>query len=120
MHPGDTERPPCGIDRGIRVMGIDACGWDKPFDEMIKDVRAGKKENLWAAHFAGKEKEYCHIENWVEKVHAAVVLKKGAELSEQDLMDFCEQRLARFKAPKSVEFVDALAKNPSGKYSKGR
>jgi kynurenine formamidase len=30
---------------------------------MVKDVREGKKEKLWAAHFAGREKEYCHIEN---------------------------------------------------------
>ena len=37
--------------------------WDKPFDVMAKDVCEGKKEKLWAAHFAGKEKEYCHIEN---------------------------------------------------------
>jgi len=55
---------------------------------------------------------------WVEKVHASVVLKKGAVLSEQDLIEFCKQRLARFKAPKSVEFVDALVKNPAGKILK--
>ena len=64
MHPGVTRETTLWlIDQGIKVMGIDAWGWDKPFDEMVKDVRAGKKENLWAAHFAGKEKEYCHIEN---------------------------------------------------------
>jgi len=55
---------------------------------------------------------------WVEKVHANVVLKKGAKLSEQELIEFCKQRLARFKAPKSVEFVDALVKNPAGKILK--
>jgi acyl-CoA synthetase (AMP-forming)/AMP-acid ligase II len=55
---------------------------------------------------------------WVEKVHAAVVLKKGATLREEELIEFCKQRLARFKAPKSVEFVDALAKNPAGKILK--
>jgi len=55
---------------------------------------------------------------WVEKVHAVVVLKKGATLTEQELIDFCKQRLARFKAPKSVEFVDVLPKNPAGKILK--
>jgi len=55
---------------------------------------------------------------WVEKVHAVVVLKKEASLSEQGLIDFCKERLARFKAPKSVEFVDALPKNPAGKILK--
>jgi acyl-CoA synthetase (AMP-forming)/AMP-acid ligase II len=55
---------------------------------------------------------------WVEKVHAVVVLKKGERLTDRELMDFCKERLARFKAPKSVEFVDALPKNPAGKVLK--
>ena len=50
------------IDRGIKVMGIDAWGWDPPFTMMADQVRQGHKEVLWAAHFVGKEKEYCHIE----------------------------------------------------------
>lgn len=64
MHPGATRESTLWlIDQGIKVMGIDAWGWDKPFDAMVRDVRKGKGEKLWAAHFAGKEKEYCHIEN---------------------------------------------------------
>ena len=55
---------------------------------------------------------------WVEKVHAVVTLKQGAGLTAQELIDFCKQRLARYKAPKSVEFVDALPKNPAGKILK--
>ena len=55
---------------------------------------------------------------WVEKVHAMIVLKKGASVSGQELIDFCERNLARFKAPKSVEFVDALPKSPAGKILK--
>jgi long-chain acyl-CoA synthetase len=55
---------------------------------------------------------------WTEKVHAVVTLKKGASLTEQELINFCKQRLARYKAPKSVEFVDALPKNPAGKILK--
>ncbi|MEW6667109.1 MAG: long-chain-fatty-acid--CoA ligase [Thermodesulfobacteriota bacterium] len=55
---------------------------------------------------------------WVEKVHAVVVLKKGANLGEEELIDFCKQRLARFKAPKSIEFVDVLPKSPAGKILK--
>ncbi|UCE33742.1 MAG: long-chain-fatty-acid--CoA ligase [Deltaproteobacteria bacterium] len=55
---------------------------------------------------------------WVEKVHAVVVLKKGAKLTEQELIAFCKQRLASFKAPKSVEFADALPKSPAGKILK--
>ena len=64
MHPGTTRESTLWlVDQGIKVMGIDAWGWDKPFDAMVSEVREGKKEKLWAAHFAGKEKEYCHIEN---------------------------------------------------------
>jgi acyl-CoA synthetase (AMP-forming)/AMP-acid ligase II len=39
-------------------------------------------------------------------------------VSEKELIDFCKQRLARYKAPKSVEFMSALPKNPSGKIMK--
>jgi len=55
---------------------------------------------------------------WVEKVHAVISLKKGASLTAQELIDFCRQRLAHYKAPKSVEFVESLPKNPVGKILK--
>ncbi len=55
---------------------------------------------------------------WVEKVHAVVVLKEGTDVTDQELIDFCKERPARFKAPKSVEFVDALPKSPAGKILK--
>ncbi len=64
IHPGATRESTLWlVDQGVRVMGIDAWGWDKPFSVMAREVREGKKEKLWAAHFAGREKEYCHIEN---------------------------------------------------------
>ncbi len=55
---------------------------------------------------------------WVESAHAVVALKQGMEVSDRELIDFCKQRLARYKAPKSVEFLNALPKNPSGKIMK--
>jgi long-chain acyl-CoA synthetase len=55
---------------------------------------------------------------WVEKVHAVISLKKGTSLTAQELIDFCRQRLARYKAPKSVEFMESLPKNPAGKILK--
>jgi long-chain acyl-CoA synthetase len=55
---------------------------------------------------------------WVEKVHAVVTMKKGKSVTSDELIDFCKKNMARFKAPKSVEFVDALPKNPSGKILK--
>jgi long-chain acyl-CoA synthetase len=55
---------------------------------------------------------------WVEKVHAVISLKKGMTLTDKEIIDFCRQRLARYKAPKSVSFVDDLPKNASGKILK--
>ncbi|MDB5818967.1 MAG: putative AMP-dependent synthetase and ligase, partial [Rhizobacter sp.] len=55
---------------------------------------------------------------WVEAVTAVIVVKDGHVLSEQDVFDFCTTRLAGFKTPKAVVFVDALPKNPSGKLLK--
>jgi len=55
---------------------------------------------------------------WVEKVHAVVALKKNASATADELIAFCRKSLAGYKAPKSVEFVDALPKNPAGKILK--
>ena len=55
---------------------------------------------------------------WIERVHALVVLKEGRQATGDEIIEFCKQHLARYKAPKSVEFVDALPKNPQGKILK--
>ena len=55
---------------------------------------------------------------WVEKVHAVVVLKEGQNVTAEALIAYCKEKLASFKAPKSIEFVTALPKNPAGKILK--
>ncbi|MBI5279229.1 MAG: acyl-CoA synthetase [Burkholderiales bacterium] len=55
---------------------------------------------------------------WVEAVVAVVVPKAGQALTEQQVLEHCTSSMAGFKAPKSVVFVDALPKNPSGKLLK--
>ena len=45
-------------------------------------------------------------------------LKKGHHPAEQEIIDFCKERLARFKAPKSLEFAPEIPKNPAGKILK--
>lgn len=55
---------------------------------------------------------------WVEAVTAFIVVKAGQSLDEAEVIDFCQQRMASFKAPKRVVFTDALPKNPSGKLLK--
>ena len=47
-----------------------------------------------------------------------VVRKPGAEVTEQEIIDFARERLARFKCPTSVDWIDALPRNPSGKILK--
>jgi long-chain acyl-CoA synthetase len=53
-----------------------------------------------------------------EEVAAVVVLKPGAKTSEQDVIDYCKARLADFKCPKTVHFVDDIPKGPTGKLLK--
>jgi len=55
---------------------------------------------------------------WVEKVHAVVSMKKGANCTAEELIALCKQNLAGYKSPKSVEFMDALPKNAAGKIMK--
>jgi kynurenine formamidase len=51
------------IDQGVRVIGTDAYGFDKPFAEMARRfVESDDERELWPAHFAGREVEYCQIE----------------------------------------------------------
>jgi len=51
------------IEQGCRVMGIDAWGWDRPFNAIKEEFeRTHDKSILWAAHKAGIKHEYCHIE----------------------------------------------------------
>jgi len=55
---------------------------------------------------------------WVEKVHAVVSLKRGGSLTAEELIAFCKKRLAGYKVPKSVDFVDELPKNAAEKIMK--
>jgi fatty-acyl-CoA synthase len=55
---------------------------------------------------------------WGEVPKALVVLKPGQRAAEAELIEFCRARLAHFKAPKSVEFVEALPKTATGKIQK--
>ncbi|OOL29985.1 acyl-CoA synthetase [Rhodococcus rhodochrous] len=57
-------------------------------------------------------------EKWIEAVTAVVVLRDGADVDERELIDHVKQRLAPFKVPKLVRFVDTLPRNQSGKLLK--
>ncbi|NPV71029.1 MAG: cyclase family protein [Firmicutes bacterium] len=49
-------------DRGVKVMGTDAWSLDIPLNIMAQQFKNGGKDAVWPAHFAGREREYCHIE----------------------------------------------------------
>ena len=53
-----------------------------------------------------------------EEVAAVVVLKPDANTTEQEVIDFCKARLADYKCPKTVHFVEDIPKGPTGKLLK--
>ncbi len=57
-------------------------------------------------------------ERWGEAVKAVVLLREGAECSESEILEFCRNKLAAFKQPKSISFVETLPKNITGKILK--
>ena len=51
------------VEQGIKVIGIDAYGFDRKFADMAKEFEeTGDGRVIWEAHFAGIEREYCQIE----------------------------------------------------------
>jgi len=63
IQPGMTRESTLWlIERGIKVMGIDAYGWDRPHKVMAEEAKAGKMERFWEAHYVGIEQEYLHLE----------------------------------------------------------
>jgi acyl-CoA synthetase (AMP-forming)/AMP-acid ligase II len=57
---------------------------------------------------------------WGESVKAVVELRRGASASAAELIAFCGERLADYKRPRSIDFVDELPRNPAGKLLKTR
>ena len=57
-------------------------------------------------------------DRWGEAVRAAVVLRPGGEVTEAELIEWTRERLAGFKRPRAIAFVEAIPRNPSGKILK--
>ena len=57
-------------------------------------------------------------ERWGESLKAVVVLRPNTSATEGELIAFCGERLADYKKPRSVDFVEDLPRNPSGKLLK--
>jgi fatty-acyl-CoA synthase len=84
------------------------------------NVSSVEVENCLYAHGAVFECAVVAIphEQWGEVPMAVVALKPDTQATEAELIDHCRQRLAHFKAPKSVKFRDSLPKSGTGKILK--
>lgn len=59
-------------------------------------------------------------DEWGESVHAAVVLRPGAEVADAELTAFCREHLASYKTPRGFDRIAEIPRNPSGKTLKRR
>jgi long-chain acyl-CoA synthetase len=53
-----------------------------------------------------------------EIVKANIVLKEGHAITEEQIIEFCSRRIAAYKVPRVINFVDSIPKNPTGKVLK--
>ena len=96
--------------------------------DRIKDMIVSGGENIYpaelesvlAGHSAVADVAVIGVpdDRWGETVKAIVVRRPGAELTAEELMAWSRERLAGFKLPRSVDFIDAIPRNPSGKILK--
>jgi acyl-CoA synthetase (AMP-forming)/AMP-acid ligase II len=117
---------------------IDADGWLRTgdagyFDEdgylyihdRVKDMIISGGENVYPAEVENALYSHPKVADvavigvpdakWGEAVKACVVMKPGEELTEAELIQHARQHIAGYKCPKSVDFILALPRNPSGK-----
>jgi acyl-CoA synthetase (AMP-forming)/AMP-acid ligase II len=96
--------------------------------DRIKDMIVSGGENIYpaelesvlAGHPAVADVAVIGVpdDKWGETVKAIVVRRPGQELSAEDLLEWSRARLAGYKRPRSVDFVDTIPRNPSGKILK--
>jgi acyl-CoA synthetase (AMP-forming)/AMP-acid ligase II len=97
-------------------------------EDRLKDMIISGGENIYspevervlAEHPAVAEVAIIGVpdDRWGETVKAVVSLKPDAEATEQELIGWCREQLAAFKCPKSVDVLEALPRNPTGKILK--
>ena len=114
MHTGDGGR----MDDNGYVFIVDR------IKDMIvtggENVYSAEVENALAAHPAVAASAVIGIPDpdWGERVHAVVVLQRDQQTTADELRTHCKALIAGYKAPRSVEFVDALPMSGAGKILK--
>ncbi len=106
---------------------FDKDGYVYIFDR-VKDMIVSGGENVYPAEIENALMAHPAIadvaiigvpdDKWGEVPMALVVRKPDTQVTEQEIIAFARERLAGFKTPKSVDWVDALPRNPSGKILK--
>jgi acyl-CoA synthetase (AMP-forming)/AMP-acid ligase II len=106
---------------------VDAEGYvnivDRKKDMIItggENIYSVEVENVLYAHPCIFEAAVIGVPDpkWGEAVKAVVALKPGQPATEEEIIHFCKENMARYKAPKSVDFVSELPKTGSGKIFK--
>ncbi|MEM7017944.1 MAG: long-chain-fatty-acid--CoA ligase [Pseudomonadota bacterium] len=95
--------------------------------DRVKDMIISGGENIYPAEIENALMKHPEIndaavigvpsDRWGETVKA-IITRKGPDLTEQDVIDFCRENLARYKCPTSVDWMDEIPRNPSGKILK--
>jgi long-chain acyl-CoA synthetase len=96
--------------------------------DRVKDMIVSGGENVYPAEVESALMSHPAIadvavigvphEKWGETVKAIVVKKADVAVTESEIIEFSKGLLARFKCPTSVDWIDALPRNPSGKILK--
>jgi len=96
--------------------------------DRVKDMIVSGGENVYPIEVENALATHPGIEDvavigvpdprWGETVKAIVVRAPGASVTAEEIVSFARERLARYKCPSSVDFLDALPRNPSGKILK--
>jgi acyl-CoA synthetase (AMP-forming)/AMP-acid ligase II len=95
-----------------RVKDVIVSGGENVYPAEVEAVLMGHPEVLECAVIGVPDK------TWGETVKAVVVRRAGANLTEASLIEWSRDKLAGFKRPRSVDFIDALPRNASGKLLK--
>ena len=120
------------------AQSIDADGWFRSGDagffdadgylfihDRVKDMIVSGGENVYPAEVENALMSHAAVadaavigvpdDRWGEAVKAIVVLKPGAAADPEVIIAHCRTLIAGYKAPKTIDFIDVLPRNPSGK-----
>ncbi|HEU4646852.1 MAG TPA: AMP-binding protein [Burkholderiales bacterium] len=127
-----------GNDKATRAAFVE--GWFRSGDagylqdgylflhDRMKDMIISGGENIYPAEVENALMQHPALadgavigvpdERWGEAVKACVVLKPGATASAAEIIEFTRRHIAHYKCPKSVDFLEAIPRNPTGKILK--